>query len=329
MATNYAIADVFRNLRGRVLALDPATVGLAPGGGRRLWGLLVEIGFPEAVASLVVIADGTVSMYFSNGGGMIGIGEHEAPRRAGEAFLAFAPAFLPHAKPAREFPLPAPGFVRFYFLTFDGILTAEAPGEDLQSKRGPLAPLFYKAHEVITQARLADERRKAGEAPRAPAAGAGDLRLVQAAASGQIKAVRLLLGEGVDPNGADPSGLTPLMAAAYSGHDEIVKALLASRAALEARDASGYTALMFACNGGRTRCVEVLLQRGADVQARDVQESTPLMFAAQHGHNEIVKLLLARGADPSAQGRHGLSAIGFARQNGLAETERILRGAAS
>jgi hypothetical protein len=36
--------------------------------------LLMETGYPEAVATLVAVADGTSSLYFSNGGGFIGVG---------------------------------------------------------------------------------------------------------------------------------------------------------------------------------------------------------------------------------------------------------------
>jgi hypothetical protein len=146
-----------------VLTLNPAEVGLSPTPGNRIWGLLVEIGYPGAVATLVTIADGAVSLYFSNGGGVIGIGQHEGPRKAAGALLAAAPAFLGSATPASSFPLPAQGHVTFYFLTFDGILTSDAGEDDLKSNRHPLSPLFHGAHDVITQARLVDEGRVADE----------------------------------------------------------------------------------------------------------------------------------------------------------------------
>lgn len=37
----------------------------------------METGYEEAVFSLRCITEGSISIYFSNGGGMIGIGEHE------------------------------------------------------------------------------------------------------------------------------------------------------------------------------------------------------------------------------------------------------------
>jgi hypothetical protein len=109
------------------------------------------------------LGDGTVSLYFSNGGGIIGAGQHEGPRKACEALLAFAPEFIFSAKPTRAFPLP--GHTRFYFVSFDGVLTVEAKEEDLGNNRLPLSPLFHKAHEVITAARLADESQRGHRQP--------------------------------------------------------------------------------------------------------------------------------------------------------------------
>src|ERR687898_1781909 len=74
---SYEPADVYLGLRGQALALtrellDPETASDGP-----VLALLMETGYPEAVATLVGLADGTTSMYFSNGGGMIGAGQHE------------------------------------------------------------------------------------------------------------------------------------------------------------------------------------------------------------------------------------------------------------
>jgi hypothetical protein len=65
--------------------------------------------------------------------------------------------------PTRDFPLPKEGNIRFYFLTFDCILTVEANEDDLGGNRLPLSPLYSKAHEVITRARLVDEQLSAVE----------------------------------------------------------------------------------------------------------------------------------------------------------------------
>ncbi len=157
----YKTADLYRNMRQQVLTVDPKAIGLAPNSPNRVWGVLMETGYPEAVATLVTIADGTVSLYFSNGGGIIGVGQHEGPRKASESFLAFAPQFLSRAKRTTDYPLPREGFTRFYFMTYDGVLTIEEKEDDLGNNRSPLSPLFHKAHDVISEARVIDEKLKA------------------------------------------------------------------------------------------------------------------------------------------------------------------------
>ncbi len=154
----YKPADIYCEMRERVLALDPASVGLTQSEPNQVWGALMETGYAKAVSTLVMLGDGTVSLYFSNGGGIIGLGQHEGPRNAGLAFLAAAPSFLQYAEPTGEYPLPQKSHTRFYLLTYEGIFTAEAPESDLGYGRHPLSPLFAKAQDVITQARFVSEK---------------------------------------------------------------------------------------------------------------------------------------------------------------------------
>lgn len=146
-------------LRDQVLKLDPASIGVAraslPGG---VFGVVTEMGLGVGVATVVAIADGTVSLYFSGGGGTIGLGPHEGPRRASAALLKEAPRFIPNAVRTSEFPLPAPNRVRFYFLTFAGVLTAEAADDDLQAGKNPLSPLYQLHQTLLTEIRLVSQR---------------------------------------------------------------------------------------------------------------------------------------------------------------------------
>ncbi|MBL4575724.1 MAG: hypothetical protein JKY51_06460 [Opitutaceae bacterium] len=49
--------------------------------GKKVWAVMMETGFPESAYTLIASADGSASIYFSNGGGIIGAGEHENVRR--------------------------------------------------------------------------------------------------------------------------------------------------------------------------------------------------------------------------------------------------------
>src|SRR6266496_5608660 len=74
--------EVFLRLRGQLLEVDPAELGLSPSPRLpRIWAMLMEMGLDTGTASLVAVADGTTSLHLSTGGGVIGGGEHQAVRR--------------------------------------------------------------------------------------------------------------------------------------------------------------------------------------------------------------------------------------------------------
>ena len=157
-SAGYQLADVYVKLRSQVLASAPS----APSP-EAVWGVVMETGYDEAVASVVALADDTVSMYFSNGGGCIGLGGQEGPRTAGRALLALAPRFVNYCQPSVQFPLPAKGNTRFFILTRNGVFTAEVSEADLGYQRHPLSPLFHKTQELITEIRKADEATKSAK----------------------------------------------------------------------------------------------------------------------------------------------------------------------
>jgi ankyrin repeat protein len=82
-----------------------------------------------------------------------------------------------------------------------------------------------------------------------------------------VKAVRLLLESGADPNAsAGFGGYTPLMLAAYSENSDAAT-------------------------------VELLLQAGADPKATAPSGETPLSLARKRGNTTVVELLQKAGAE--------------------------------
>ncbi|HVE79651.1 MAG TPA: hypothetical protein VNA89_12340 [Gemmatimonadaceae bacterium] len=174
-------AQVASSLRGQALAVAAADLGLTPTPEHaHVWGVLMETAYPEMVATLVALADGTTSLYLSGGGGIIGAGGHARVRAAAAAFLTAAEVHLGDFAPARGTPLPEPGRVRFYLRTFAGTLTAEADEQELGYRRHPLSPVFHAGHGVITAVRETSERRPdaAGADTSDPADGQGQAAMV-------------------------------------------------------------------------------------------------------------------------------------------------------
>ena len=151
--------QVMKDLRKQALTLSPSEIGISPSLEHpHVWGVLMEIGYPEALATLVALADGTVSLYLGHGGGIIGGGERAGIRRMGAALISAAEHYLTNLSPTSSFPLPDVGQVKFYVLTFAGPLTADADSEDLGEGRHALSKLFYAGQAVITELRRISEQ---------------------------------------------------------------------------------------------------------------------------------------------------------------------------
>jgi hypothetical protein len=123
--------------------------------------VLIETGYPEAVATLVAVADGSSSLYFSNGGGIIGAGEYKQVHNSSLALVKVAAKNQDKLSLTKIYPVPKSGYTRFYLVTTSGVFTEEVLEDDLGNERHPLSSLFLQGHELISYIRAADEHRSA------------------------------------------------------------------------------------------------------------------------------------------------------------------------
>jgi hypothetical protein len=242
--------------------------------------------------------------------------------------------------------------IRFYLLTYDGVLTAEAPPKELSLGKSHFSDLYYAAHDVLTLTRLVSQdpswqsygpmTDKAGGTgkkppqvlpempskaapttqPAAPSKAAG-----QAAPTAQAETppVETTLA-GATPS-AGPRSDALLRAAARNDVEEVAR-LLAEGHDHEP-NAKGVTPLMGAAHAGALEPLRLLLAAGAPVDARDAHGYTALMLACNAGHAVCVRLLLGAGAAIDSKDEESQTSIMFAAQNGHDDIVRILmeRGA--
>jgi hypothetical protein len=148
----YDAAETYTNLRNQVF--QSKTDG-SPNSSPVL-AVLMETGYPEAVATLAATSDGDASIYFSNGGGFIGGGEHADVQEVSRSFVGSAKNFVSKASLTDSFPLPDEGNVRFYLITKTGTYTVEALEDDLGNDRHPFSSLFHEGHRLIAAIRSHD-----------------------------------------------------------------------------------------------------------------------------------------------------------------------------
>jgi hypothetical protein len=147
--------DVYQGLRSMALGVDPATIAVtegAPWGGAAM--AAMEFGLASAVATIVAVADGTVSMYVSTGGGVIGAGGHAVVRAAADRFRTIAADSRGLLERTEEFALPETGHVRFHVRTGDGAYSGGAEEAALRAGRHPLSPLHDAGQDLLTEIRL-------------------------------------------------------------------------------------------------------------------------------------------------------------------------------
>ena len=148
-------ADVYAGLRSMALRVDPASLVLPVG---ESWNAafvaVMEIGLATGVATFVAIADGTVSMYTSVGGGVIGAGAHASVRAAAERFRTTAAEARASLERGMDFPLPEQGQVRFQVRTADGDYSGAAAEDVLRVGRHPLSGLYAAGQDLVTEIRL-------------------------------------------------------------------------------------------------------------------------------------------------------------------------------
>jgi len=184
--------------------------------------------------------------------------------------------------------------------------------------------------------------------------------LVLAAELDRGRQVQGLLLQGVDPNGLDDRGRSPLQMAQREGSMQALEQLLKDpRLDVNTPNANGETPLMLAAIKGQLTAVQLLVRRGArinkegwsplhyacsgpdegvsawllaqgaELDARSPNGSTPLMMAARYGALDLPAVLLKAGADVNLRNAQGLSALDFARAAGrdalVQELQRRMR----
>ena len=153
------------------------------------------------------------------------------------------------------------------------------------------------------------------------------LPLGEAAASGNLPTVRLLLECGEDPNHRDRDGWSAIHWAAEEGHLEIVRLLLDAGANPNAVSSYGTSPLHCAANGGHIAIVSLLLLSRADPLKSTCHGWTALHHAAFMGHSHVVQGLLEDDrirSSASQQDNHGWSVLHLAIHSRDPAAVRIL-----
>lgn len=145
-------------LRHRVLSLSPNDVEWDQTEKSAYLGGVIEFTHDTRVHSLVLLIDGSVSLYDSDGHGSLGCGDHPEVRSAATALLESLEALIPGSDAALNWDAPAAGGLSCHLLLVDGRRLVEAKLESL-GHTPPLRELYFSAQSLVALI----ERVRAGQ----------------------------------------------------------------------------------------------------------------------------------------------------------------------
>lgn len=232
---------------------------------------------------------------------------------------------------------------------------------DVEVKEAPRKPVPPELRALIRAVRSHEDQRVRQVLQahpsliKAPDTG-GSTLLHHAAGFGTLKATRLLLERGADPNATNQTGATPLhwavqeepkvrlllsrgaqvnsktsdgrtpifLAALQPDNQAVLRLLLARGADPNAATLIGRTPLMAASLNGVVPAMKLLIEKGAKVGTPAGDGTVALMDAAISRHPQAVRFLLDQGADARARTKRGMSALAYAARDGVEAAAKML-----
>jgi ankyrin repeat protein len=179
--------------------------------------------------------------------------------------------------------------------SLDAVKLLVQGGADLSAKdkKGRTALTYAKEGKFKRVVAYLEKAYEQGDA-------AGELTLVEAAATGTLYRVKALLESGADLEQSDASGQTPLMLAVAAGHVEVVKLLCAAGANVQATRNDGGDLWNCAFAKPKAEIIGTLIEHGLSPNQTRKPAPALLLAFGLHKPKEILKLMLDNGADVQA-----------------------------
>ncbi|PYG89029.1 hypothetical protein LY28_00849 [Ruminiclostridium sufflavum DSM 19573] len=149
----------YASMRKLAFTFTPDDMGIKMGNDYQVFGAVVDMGVDKGkTATMICFIDGTASLYFSNGGGIIGAGQHEAVKKAVSTFLESCFQALPAMKKIDNIDtLPEENNHTFYLFTRAGIFSINIDIQNVdKSKEYKL--LFSQSQLVLNEMRKVSKK---------------------------------------------------------------------------------------------------------------------------------------------------------------------------
>jgi hypothetical protein len=151
-------ASMSTRLRELALRTKAADLGLSASAlASRPWGVVIDIADADSgVLTIACMVDGSTSLYFSLGGGVLGAGRDPAVRAAATLLLEEAAKHVPLMRAASSTATPPPGSVAFFVLAAGGPYHDSVSERSLRAGSGKLGSLYRQSQAVFRAVRDAE-----------------------------------------------------------------------------------------------------------------------------------------------------------------------------
>jgi hypothetical protein len=121
--------------------------------------VVADWGDAQGATTMVAVADGSASVYRSDGGGSMGGGQaHPEIHAAALKAIEVATAVQPSMQRTSEYPPAGPGKVSFYLVTDAGVFTATAAQDELAANRSTYSALAAAMRDIEAEYKKAERR---------------------------------------------------------------------------------------------------------------------------------------------------------------------------
>ena len=144
----------YEGLRQLVLNCKPSDLGFTLDNDEQVYAAVVDMPMENGTATLACVFDGTVSLYYSTGGGVLGMGQkYEKVRQAGMSFLFSAGQIISCLQKVSVFDLPKKEKAFVYLLARGGIYKAEYDMSNTQDAEEYIQHLDFLIQNTISEMR--------------------------------------------------------------------------------------------------------------------------------------------------------------------------------
>jgi hypothetical protein len=146
--------DAMRELRIKILTTPPFEFGIKPTSDfKNVYGVLMDWPVGKEIMTVVSLCDGNASLYTTSTFGVIGGFAHEQVRNQAIEFVKCGAEYYIKGKLTSDFSYPQFDKIRFYLLTFNGVMLIEISDKDISDKSNKILKLFAYGQLVITELR--------------------------------------------------------------------------------------------------------------------------------------------------------------------------------